>query len=93
MFVCLEPAAKYKLVLRQVLLLLCQQPFWGSGGWVDQGASWQPQENAKQTLELFGILKRLPKAPLVTQPPLPQKADGAVEKDLSQYQHVFQSRF
>ena len=47
----------------------------------------------KQTLELFGILKRLPKAPLVTQPPLPQKADGAVEKDLSQYQHVFQSRF
>ena len=53
MFVCLEPAAKYKLVLRQVLLLLCQQPFWGSGGWVDQGASWQPQENAKQLLGTF----------------------------------------
>ena len=53
MFVCLEPAAKYKLVLRQVLLLLCQQPFWGSGGWVDQGASWQPQENAKQFKSLL----------------------------------------
>ena len=55
MFVCLEPAAKYKLVLRQVLLLLCQQPFWGSGGWVDQGASWQPQEKC-QSLSIYCLV-------------------------------------
>ena len=29
--------------------------------------------------------------PLVTQPPLPKKADGAERKDLSQYQTVFQA--
>ena len=49
MFVCLEPAAKYKLVLRQVLLFCANSLF----GAVGAGSTWG----------LLGSLRKMPKNP------------------------------